>query len=188
MVEIKILKCKKGFGLLEVLISAVIIIMILSALVLIGRAAMANSDYNQQRAQAIYLAQSNIEIVRQIRDTNWIDGVNSTQWNTLESIAGQPRTIPDYDCYVSVTNFDYSFERYALRRDNGCNFIASTSIGSVTYRYTVSISPATGLLPLPAQTLNDSAIKVNSLVRWQYNGQQKEVEASELITNWRPNY
>ena len=80
----KLTKRKKAFGLLEVLLAGVIIIIVLSSLVVVARNALDNSVLLQQRAQATYLAQEGIELVRQIRDTNYIDGDNKTKWNTLE--------------------------------------------------------------------------------------------------------
>ena len=84
---------KKGFGLLEVLLAGLIIIMMLSALVIVARAAIQNSIYLQQRSQATFLAQEGMEIVRQIRDTNYVDGDNKTKWNTLTK--NNYRTPPD---------------------------------------------------------------------------------------------
>lgn len=89
----------KGFGLLEVLLSGVIIITMLGALVILGRTVLSNLTYSAQRTQATFLAQQGIEIVREIRDTNYIDSRSSTQWNSLVSLDGTigNLTVPEFD-------------------------------------------------------------------------------------------
>ena len=71
---------KKAFSLIEVLLAATIIVILLYALVAAGRSALRNSSSIHEKAQAILLAQQGLEIVRQIRDTNWIDA-NQQKWS-----------------------------------------------------------------------------------------------------------
>lgn len=74
---------KKGFGLLEVLVASVIIIFIAGALVVVGRLAVNGAETQRQKIQTAYLSQEGFEMVRQIRDSNWIDGDNQTKWSDL---------------------------------------------------------------------------------------------------------
>lgn len=71
---------------MEVLISSAVIIVVLGTLVFIARSAITNAQYMQERAQAIALAAEGIETVRQIRDTNYIDGNSLTKWNTITGV------------------------------------------------------------------------------------------------------
>ena len=171
--------CKKGFGLLEVLLSAVIIIIILAALVTIGRAALNNNEYLAQRAQAIYLAQEGLEMTRQIRDTNWIDGENTTKWNTLDRIT-TPTATGDYSL-IFLNNWKLGMPT------TGENIL----VGGVIFNRKINISSANDNL-LPTLTnnpnLSDYAIKIKSTVTWTYSGQSKNVELSEILTNWRPDF
>lgn len=178
---------KKGFGLLEVLISAVIIIIILSALITIGRAAMNNNEYLAERAQAIYLAQEGIEMVRQIRDTNWIDGDNSSKWNTLNGTD------------VSNGNYKLAFDsvkgRWLLAVDD---FSASETIRvpvtepNLPFTRKINVVPvdaSSQLLPNGVGTdLKPFATKVTATVTWTFSGQSKSVALSEILTNWRPDF
>ena len=175
-------KFNKGFGLLEVLVSASIIIMILSSVVFIGRQAIVNSTYLQQRAQAIYLAQEGLEQIRQIRDTNWIDRNSNTEWNdwvfdgsnysapsgkyNLKYMGSPKRTLLVKDAASSgeIINLDkQDFKR----------FIEVESVGNA----------------LPAVTNKDiSSLKVTVRVKWSNGGTNRETNVSEILTNWRPNF
>lgn len=189
---------KKGFGLLEVLISAVIIIMILSALVIIGRRALANSAYLQQRAQAIYLAQEGIEIVRQMRDTNWIDGNNATQWDTLASDVTGP---------INLTGTSVNEKKYNLIKHNNRYILEEESITNaeeikyedpgVTYTRYVKITnyPKDSASQIFPENLENNvhkdlnALKVTVYIEWDFGGgDTKKASVSEILTNWRPNF
>ena len=109
-----------GFGIVEVVIVLAIICVILGALIWIGRAAAANNVRSQQRAQATYLAQEGIEVVRQIRDSNWIDGSSATSWENMELDVANSKLIqpseffsPKKDCLRFKT--DFSLGRFALK-------------------------------------------------------------------------
>lgn len=159
------------------------------------------------RAQATFLAQEGIETVRQIRDTNWIDGVNTTAWNNLNLNAGG--AVIGIGCYKTIVNATNPY-RYSL---------SSSTIGSPIYNdlehcqtYVNNIRPATQKITVsPANTFyrtvhidkkltqydsnlmsgvspNENAIKVTATVGFDFNGQKKSVSASEIITNWRPGF
>ena len=187
---------KKGFGLLEVLISAVIIIMILAALVFIGRAALSNNEYLNERAQAIYLAQEGLEITRQIRDTNWIDGVNDTEWNSLRQTSGLggphvPITASgDYVVFYNTPDARLLLVGLptAVIPIAGAPF----TVNGVTYTQKITVAPvdpAGVLIPNGAGTnLRPYALKITSTISWNFSGQSKSVSVSEIITNWRPDF
>lgn len=97
---------KKGFSLIEVLLSGTIIVMILAATVFIGKAAMQTTTKSVEKIQASYLAQEGLEIARQIRDTNWIDEDDSTKWNYLELVTFDEK-------FHAVDNFGRT-EKYSV--------------------------------------------------------------------------
>lgn len=173
----------KGFGLMEVLISAVIIIIILSALVTIGRAAMSNNENLAERTQAIYLAQEGIETVRQIRDSNWIDGSNLTKWNTLEG----DTTVSSGDYVLS-----YITNKWILSNMDSYETISLGPTGkAVSFYRTINITAADdAIMPTPGNNPNLSlqAIKATATVTWEFSGQTKRIEVSEILTNWRPDF
>ncbi len=181
-------KFKKGFGILEVLVSAVIIITILMALVFVGKTALANSVYIQQRAQATFLAQEGIEHVRQIRDTNWIDGANTTQWNSL-AWNGTPSVLTPI---TSNGNYILSINggRYGLTASGVGETI---SINNTSYSRIINVAPIVADTILPdgpnaAIDAVNNALKITVTVSFDNVTGNKSISASEVITNWRPNY
>lgn len=181
---------RKGFGLLEVLISAVIIIIILSALVTIGRAALNNNEYLAERAQAIYLAQEGMETIRYMRDTSWIDGSSSTKWDNFRSatVAGGSE-----GCY-EITDSTFFGIAACSQWSQGQPIKLESNGNVVTFNRRMNFTKANDSLDslMPDQTnspnLSDYAIKVTSTVTWKYSGQNKTVDLSEILTNWRPDF
>ncbi|MFH1656929.1 MAG: prepilin-type N-terminal cleavage/methylation domain-containing protein [bacterium] len=66
-------KSNRGFTLLEVIIAVFIISVGVGGMAAIMPSLISGSSINQSRLVAAYLAQEGIEIVRNIRDTNWLE-------------------------------------------------------------------------------------------------------------------
>ena len=176
---------RKGFGLLEVLISAVIIIMILAALVFIGRAALSNNEYLAERAQAVYLSQEGIELTRQIRDTNWIDGNNTSKWNTFtyNSATSQYDVTADGDY-----QFTYNTTELRMLLTGSSGEVITIDGVDFTRKIHIASITATTLLPNSSTDLKPYAKKITSTVTWSFSGQSRSIVASEILTNWRPDF
>ncbi|MEK7068055.1 MAG: hypothetical protein AAB956_03595 [Patescibacteria group bacterium] len=67
---------KKGFGVLEVVVVAGIIIIGLLPLVALVMQSITSSQLNKNKFIAVMLAQEGIELVRNRRDSNWQNGVS----------------------------------------------------------------------------------------------------------------
>ncbi|MCD6271008.1 prepilin-type N-terminal cleavage/methylation domain-containing protein [bacterium] len=67
-------KNQKGFTLAELLITIFVFTVGILGIYLIVQNSYATVNYARNRLIAIYLAQEGIEIVRNIRDTNWLEG------------------------------------------------------------------------------------------------------------------
>lgn len=183
---------KKGFGLLEVLVSSSIIILVLGSVVFVGRQALANSTYSQQRAEAIFLAQEGLESVRQIRDTNWIDGSNKTEWDDLSydnnaytALAGQ---LSDNYTLKYFNNVNVK-QRYLLTKEPSEETIR---LDNQDYVRIINIATPEGTI-LPGNGTNDvhkdiNALKVTVTVKWNFGGIDRTTNVSEVLTNWRPNF
>ena len=181
-------KRKKGFGILEVLLAGVIIIIVMSAIVVLGRSSMTKTQYLQQRAEATFLAGEGIELVRQIRDTNYIDTRNDTAWNTFITLTNPPNT--------SGTKYYLSYS------DSGHRYSLSTTVqtldvgGTVYTRYIqfekIDSTSTDAIFTSPAgskttELLNNSYI-VKSTVTWGFLGQSKNIVLRELIANSRQQF
>ena len=78
---------KNGQGLIEVIVSiAIIITGILGALTL-ATVSIRSGTESREKVQASLLVQEGIEVVKNIRDTNWIKTNDSTGWTTFKDNA-----------------------------------------------------------------------------------------------------
>jgi len=176
----------RAFGLVEVLISVAMIAVIMAAMVGIAKMVLMNTVRAQERAQAVRLAQEGIEIVRQIRDTAWIDRDNATNWDKLafDSISGW--IVPD----IPPSEHEVAFEtsspenRYFLKSTTGDG--AEISLDGGTFYRKIEVENVTNLVPSNGSpTIGTYAKKVTVTV---LEPSDKSVKISEIITNWRPNY
>jgi type II secretory pathway pseudopilin PulG len=152
---------KGGFTIIEIL--AVIFFLsvaMVGALIAIQQT-MAWTETSFQRLTAIYLAQEGIEIVRNIRDTNWLknnvwdQGLSEGDWET------------DYQSQTLDDNYDGAF----LLIDGG--FYNYTSGTSTPFKRKVTISDKTA-----------DQMKVTVTVSWEAKGEH-QISAQEILYNWR---
>lgn len=184
---------KKAFGLLEVLLAGVIIIIVLSALMVVARSSMDNSILLQQRAQATYLAQEGIEIVRQVRDTNYIDESNTTKWNTLVGDNSMGGFI-DSHIYVVKDTPVVNRQRIVQKTSNPGES-GSVSIDGTTYQRNIYFvkSGANGSLQNPllqynSQPVTEQSFKVRVSIAWSSKNVNKKIEIESLLTNSRQGF
>jgi len=80
----KISKTSEGFTLLEVITAIFIISIGIAAVYRVMPALISGSSINSSRVAAAYLAQEGIEIVRNVKDGNWLEAAkrgDGTAWN-----------------------------------------------------------------------------------------------------------
>ena len=152
---------KKGFTLLETIIA--IGILVGSSLVVYGATARILANVSEQKTKfvAAYLAQEGIEVVRNMRDTNWINGAPA--WNTgLE--AGTYRG--QYNSTSLLAGGEV-----ALKLDS--NHFYNYEAGTATqFKRKITLSQ-------PAEDI----IKIVAEVNWP--GRTSPVTAEEFLYNWR---
>jgi len=136
---------------------------------------IASSTFSKDKLIAAYLAQEGIEIVRNIRDTNWIQ--NAPSWNT-------GLVPPSIDC-SSGCQADYTdqtlsgFTGNPLNIDNVTGYYGYGVGNATKFTRRITISePAT--LPCPVGI----CLNVKVEVFWQEKGVQHKVEAQENLYNW----
>ena len=127
--------CKRGFTMIEVIIAiSVIIVGVTAAFSLINKGLSLTIDFSD-KLTAVYLAQEGIEIVRNIRDTNWTKNP-PVDWNVGLG-AGDWKA--DYNDNILATygetflNFDGNFYSY----DSGTRtkFRRKINVSSLTTEY-----------------------------------------------------
>jgi prepilin-type N-terminal cleavage/methylation domain-containing protein len=72
---------QRGFGLLEVMISLSILLVILGAAIGLQITSTMGAQFAKHQTQAYIVAANCIEMVRQKRDSNWIDGNSETKYD-----------------------------------------------------------------------------------------------------------
>lgn len=157
----------QGFTLLEVIIAIFLITVgTLGALALITRT-ISVAGISSQKAIAAYLTQEGIEIVRNIRDGNWLvqrtdpihkwdNGLGTGDWEA------------DYISQNLTDTYDGDF----LKIDGG--FYNYTSGTNTKFKRRITISDKT-----------DDTFKVSVLVEWQVKGKTYQIIAEENLYNWR---
>lgn len=179
----------KGFGILEVLLAGVIIITMLGALVVLGKTVLNNLDYSAQRTQATFLAQQGIEIVRQIRDTNYIDDNSETQWNTLVlRNGGTTVKSPDFgtDGNSAVFVSSYASNKNILIPNPPSEISLVSNNASNVFKRNFKFKKVSSNFKIGVNSVDENnAMIVTCEVTW---GNDKSVTIEEMITNSHPNF
>lgn len=213
--KIQIKNKSKGFGIVEVLIASVIIVMVIFALTAAGRNSLFSTEYMSQQAQATYLAQEGIETVRQIRDTKWLDGQNGNNnanwdyWDCDTSVStpvfgavvpGNYYKINDDGTTNSIDqtiNNPDQYHKLMSLTDKNVNYADESTWNNITLDGTnfsriiyIDNPVSYGLLPfVSGSTSLATARRVTVIVKWTGQNQKVgDVEMSEILTNWRPSY
>ncbi len=179
------IKHKKGFGILEVLLAGIVIVIVLGSLVFLARNTLNSSIYLSQKAQATFLAQEGIEIVRNIRDSNYIDSNNKTQWDTLLiDNSGDAKQYVGNAIYGTTSKKANGAERPEglFRLSNAKDQL---TLDNVEYSRKIVIENQLNQLLDGDSQMQDNAFMVTSTVTWQSPFRDGEIIISELITNSR---
>lgn len=183
-VSISNLKSNKGFTLLEVVVAlGVIIIGLVGVLVLINFT-ISSSTVSASKLVAVNLAQEGIELVRNIRDTNWVE---DDDWDdkikgTGNEIAGRMDYndgFDELDEYYNPPPADakdcgVSNEECRLYLDaNG--FYSHDSTGQATPFYRLIFLDGVGT----------PYLKITSQVKWSEHNRNHELEIVNYLYNWQ---
>ena len=164
-------KKQKGFSIIEVL-GAIFLLLVglIGSLSLITQV----SSYTSVAASklvASYLAQEGIEIVRNMRDQNWVAG---NPWDT--DLSSSPA---DYHADYTATSFlDLRSGGAILDIDNN-GFYNYSGVG------TPSIFTRTIHIEKGSDDQSIETIKVLVTVSWNQAGGSHSVKAQEYLYNWR---
>lgn len=183
-------KSRKSFGLIETLIACAILIMIAGAVLAINVILNNNLQFTRERAHAYYRAMETIEAVRIIRDTNYVDGDNRTDWNSLVCnnlinqvsspvLDGNTKYYPNVGCNL----FDWPGRFFLYPVTNSSEMIRN-SFGTT---YTIYLTfEKSGINPdLDGGSLDDNSIKAVATVEWSSRGKNHKIELREVLTNWK---
>lgn len=164
----------KGFTLIEVLaVIFVITVGVTGSLVLI-QSSMSSSRLVSYELTGTYLTQEGVEIIRSVRDSNWLEG---DQWDQGLGNEGEQLAVD----YKDLGKQDPDFESYAgryLRMDGGYNY----DTGKETpFKRKIEI--------LKKNDLNGDGttdeIKIKVEVSFDFQGQTHTISAQENLYRWK---
>lgn len=184
-----------GFTLIEVLVASGILVLAVGSVVTIGRAAIQAQDIAMERTQAYELAQEGLEITRQIRDTavaqESIGGDALPNWDERLPVIGQPVGLV-WDDLGQRWRFTTSSVADPVVRNGIEEVILGDGATTTHFFRTIEFlaSPALPGVGDPLAPLDSAAIQANArrvvvTVRWQSLGEDHEVSATTLLTNWK---
>lgn len=154
---------KTGFTLIETMVAvSIVVIGLVSALTLITNSLFYVSNIND-RLIAAYLTAEGLEIVKNIRDNNWIQGF---QWD---------HRLNDRDYQASYDSTNLSpYRGDPLLLDNSSGLYNYSSGADTPYIRKISIAH-----------LSSYEIRVISTVTWQRRGKTYSSSAENHLFNWK---
>lgn len=175
----KIFKLNGGFTLLEVMVAIFIISIGVLGVVKMIPSLSASAQVNSSRLVAAYLAQEGIEMVRNIRDTNWLEAHikgDSTPWDE--------DFFSPVDCangcemdYTALANEDPSFAVYS-----SADKLKIDSEG--LYKYNCSGCPETKFSRKITIQESSDILTITANVSWEDRGRTYNFPVQEKLYKW----
>lgn len=161
----KISDTKKGFTLLEVLVAIVVITTGLAAALSLITITISSAAVSKDRLIAANLAQENLEVLRNIRDSNWL-----AQRDWLTGISS-----------IVSANVNYNSDALADLDDR-------LYFDGTYYRHIVSgetsNTPFKRYLDISVEG-SPTVIKAKSVVEWTRRNRNNRVALEETLYNWK---
>jgi len=164
-----IYKNKKGFSLIEVILAVFVITIGITGAVNLATYSISNVAVGKSQIIATNLSQEGLEIIRNIRDSNWLKDID---WNDGLKTDGDYRVQ-----YNSLDLLDIS-DSPALNIDN-------TNPDYVVYLYDDGKPKSRFSRKISIANINSYEIKVVSEVTWKERGHDYEVNAETRLYDWK---
>ena len=180
-----------GFTLIEVLASTFLLTVGAGAALVAVNQTSAFTQVTSSRLAAIYLAQEGIEIVKNIRDTNFLKinkGIAGITWSGDLCLASPCNWEADYtttsfinDCSSSTSHNCHAYGGDKLNFDGG--FYKYSAAGQQSlFKRKITISDMEDL-DTPPDGMPDK-MKIQALVSWTERGRSHEVIVQEIFYKW----
>lgn len=177
----------KGFTVLESITAIFILTVGVGAALSLINQTLATASVVEQTLIASYLAQEGIEIVRNIRDTNWLQsrepGKNSP-WD--DGLCNSPPCYWEVD-YTTVTFFNTADFEQCSDPGSNCQSYNETFLNIDTdgfYSYGPADAQTKFKRKITIEKPQADEIKVKVEIIWQERGKPHSFTALEYITNW----
>lgn len=161
---------QSGFSLVEVLLAISILIIVMGAVTSIAVGSIKSSRLGKERIVAYELSREQLERLKQVRNTNLIDNVSTTQWDT-----GLNPGLRDY--HVEFNNADDNFKltpgkKRVVRK--GIAYEASMNLDQINFSQ--------------SQVDGEPAVKATVNVDWTNKENDYQVTLSTYLTDWMWGY
>jgi type II secretion system protein I len=173
------LRYSKGFTLIETLVALVIFATSITALISVTGSGVANTNYAKNKFIASYLAQEGVEMVRNIRDNNWLFGGRT--WADFVD--------PTNGVGHCLTNCEIDSKTLAVTScadQKGCQLYydySNQGDGFYTYSGTTS-SPFRRKIMVQNGIDSINQAKVTTEVSWTKGGATYTTTFSEYLFDW----
>ncbi|MDX1535469.1 MAG: prepilin-type N-terminal cleavage/methylation domain-containing protein [Candidatus Spechtbacterales bacterium] len=157
---------EKGFTLLEVLISIFVLTVGVGSMLVLISDSLQTISATRNSVVAANLAQEGIEVVRGIRDSNWIDG------NAYDTGITDGSYCVNFDS-ISLINCAPDFDMYW---NDGTSRYSHVSTSALTTPFEREIIIQTGQI----DSDGNSFIRVESIVRWD----ARDIVAETHLYDW----
>ncbi len=157
---------KKSFTLIEVILAVSILTLAVGGSFALIQQTLLAASQNQSKLIAYYLAQEGIEVVRNIRDSNWLEQ------RARPSIAWD-NGLADGDYIADYLNSDLiPFENKPLNF-NSEGFYSYSGDTQTKFKRKITVTK-----------INDDTLKVSIGIEWVERGRTNNIGASEYLYNW----
>jgi len=182
----------KGFTLIEVIIAIFLVTIGITATLLLITKTLGAMSLSFSQLKAAYLAQEGVEVVRNIRDTNWIQDLkwhNSLSIGNCKPVGDQQGQCPinyiiNYDSTEPITEtYDEVDYQLYLLNVGGTDFYKHdlTGMGTPTiFKRHIEISYLED--PLWSKI---TFMQVKSIVTWEAKGKDYEIIVEDHLYDWK---
>lgn len=203
---------KNGFTLLEVTLAVFLLSMSAFASFSLIQSTIVSTSLNKQKLTAYYMAQESLEVIRNIRDGNWLKqrGDGEVLWTdgivTEDCITPRPTVCDSYgdinrDGVVTEDDETMMFPLFAGGGDadqreradlNGDGSISAVDITRMS-RFVACVDDTFPVCAIKAKfqkeititQLSGDLLEVSVNISWQDRGADQEVEVITQLSNWK---
>ncbi len=170
---------QKGFTLTEVIMAISVLMIGVVGVYIVFGSAVSSLPYISSRITAAYLAQEGVEIIRNIRDSNWIENENKSSvtvaWDDGLNEGEWQADYNDNQLRECFSPCSYNSDNLFFLRTEDNKFYNYDLGDNTPYKRKIIIEKD------PSQP---DMLKVKVIVQWKIKGKLQEIKAEDHLYNW----